>query len=420
VVQRKAPWSSPEIVKSPTIVAQDIMFFREQGPRPSTPNVDARLTAMSQDVCVAATGFLHRGRRRIGIAAGERFLKSVSTGQISQGETRISFDNRASPLWNWLIRGRVPQGHSTPVEKEDRDMGYRALSFLVLVACSFVAPATVSAQEQPPKKSSIDSDGVPIQYLVTGRDDGEAVVLIHGFLDNMESWERPKVISALKEEFKVIALDCRGHGKSGKPQEPEKYGQEMADDVARLLDHLKIKKAHMVGYSMGAAIALNFTVRYPDRVRTLSLGGGTAPAVNEEKLLEMAESLEKGKGLGPVLLALSPTNKPKPTAEQIKLMDQAVFSAHDPKVLAAIIRGATGKKGLGASDEQIKSVRVPTLALIGADDPCRVGTDRLKELLPNTRVVIIDKADHATAFISPELVSGLQKFLIEHREQPKK
>ncbi|MBY0524522.1 MAG: alpha/beta hydrolase, partial [Gemmataceae bacterium] len=86
-------------------------------------------------------------------------------------------------------------------------------------------------------------------------------------------------------------------------------------------------------------------------------------------------------------------------------------------VLAAIIRGAAGEDGLFLSDEQIKSVRVPTLALIGSDDPCRVSTDRLKKLLPNTTVVVIDKADHPTAFTSPELGRGLRAFLKKHCEE---
>jgi pimeloyl-ACP methyl ester carboxylesterase len=290
---------------------------------------------------------------------------------------------------------------------------------LLLAVCSLVHPLHSVAQEPSPKKLSFDSNGVPIYYSVTGRQDGEPVVLIHGFLDSMEGWDRAKVRGALQGDFQVIALDCRGHGQSGKPDEPRKYGKEMVEDVARLLDHLKIEKAHVFGYSMGAAIALNFAVRHPDRVRTLSVGGGATPASTRDNLLEMAESLEKGKGLGPVILALTPKNKPRPTAEELQRIDKAVFATHDPQVLAAIIRGAAGDNGLLLADEQIKSVQVPTLAIIGSDDPCRVSTDRLKKLRPNTTVVIVEKADHMTAFTSPELVSGFQKFLKEHREDKK-
>ena len=60
------------------------------------------------------------------------------------------------------------------------------------------------------------------------------------------------VIDALKKDYKVIALDLRGCGGSGKPHDPKAYGIEMVNDVVRLLDHLKIDKAHIVGYSMSA------------------------------------------------------------------------------------------------------------------------------------------------------------------------
>ena len=113
-----------------------------------------------------------------------------------------------------------------------------------------------------PEQPSFDSDGVPIHYLVTGRAEGEPVVLIHGFAGNIETGGQ--VIAVLQKDYKVIALDCRGHGGSGKPHDPAKYGVEMANDVARLLDHLKIDKAHVVGYSMGSGIALNFAVHHPE------------------------------------------------------------------------------------------------------------------------------------------------------------
>jgi pimeloyl-ACP methyl ester carboxylesterase len=87
--------------------------------------------------------------------------------------------------------------------------------------------------------------------IVTGRENGEPVVLIHGFASNIEAQWTP-VIGALKKDYKVIAMDIRACGGSGKPHDSKKYGIEMMNDVARLLDHLKIDKAHIVGYSVSA------------------------------------------------------------------------------------------------------------------------------------------------------------------------
>ncbi len=73
------------------------------------------------------------------------------------------------------------------------------------------------------------------------------------------------VTPLLAGRFRVIALDCRGHGASSEPHDTNAYGSEMVADVARLLDELTIDAAHVVGYSMGAEIALNFTTRWPER-----------------------------------------------------------------------------------------------------------------------------------------------------------
>jgi pimeloyl-ACP methyl ester carboxylesterase len=108
-------------------------------------------------------------------------------------------------------------------------MARKTLAILCLVLLSFMPGAR--ADDAGVKKPSFDSAGVPIHYLVTGRDDGEPVVLIHGFAGNIEREWTP-IIAALKKDYKVIALDCRGHGGSGKPHDPKKYGIEMVNDVA--------------------------------------------------------------------------------------------------------------------------------------------------------------------------------------------
>jgi pimeloyl-ACP methyl ester carboxylesterase len=95
-----------------------------------------------------------------------------------------------------------------------------------------------------------ESGGVRLHFTDEGS--GPPVVLLHGFAVNADlNWRLPGVTQALTPEFRVISLDLRGHGLSGKPHEPEQYGRLMADDVIALLDHLGIEKAHVVGYSLG-------------------------------------------------------------------------------------------------------------------------------------------------------------------------
>src|SRR5262249_189666 len=147
-------------------------------------------------------------------------------------------------------------------------------------------------------------------------------------------------LKALAKDYRVIAPDLRGHGKSDKPTGDKQYGIEMVEDLVRLLDHLKIKKAHAVGYSMGALITGKLLATHPDRPLSATLVG--AGAITEGVKLaafvdKLAESLEKGKGMGPLLIALTPPGQPKPTLAAIQVMNLTLVG-NNGKVLAAVVR----------------------------------------------------------------------------------
>jgi pimeloyl-ACP methyl ester carboxylesterase len=288
-----------------------------------------------------------------------------------------------------------------------------------LAVCLCLAPVGLWAEAPEVKKPYFDSDGVKIHYVVQGKEDGEPVLLIHGFTLNIEAQWGP-VLKALAKDYKVIALDCRGHGGSEKPHDPKRYGREMTRDAVRLLDHLQIDKAHVVGYSMGAGITLQIAARYPERVRTATLGGAGLPPPGREKHMEgLADSLERGEGFGPLIVAMTPKGQPRPTEEQIKAIDAMLLARNDTKALAAVLRGDLNDKGLALSEEEVKGIHVPMLALIGEADPLRAGVDELKKRLPEVQVVVIDKADHRTAFGREEFVRGLKEFLDAHRAAKK-
>ncbi len=288
-----------------------------------------------------------------------------------------------------------------------------------LVLCFFVVPIAVWGEAPAVKKPYFDSDGVKIHYTVQGKEDGEPVLLIHGFSLNIEAQWQP-AIKALVNDYKVIAMDCRGHGGSEKPHDPNKYGLEMTKDAIRLLDHLRIDKAHIVGYSMGGGMTLQIVARYPDRVRTATLGGAGLPLAERDKMRkELADSLEQGKGLGPLILALTPKDRPKPTEQQIKAINAVFLAKNDSKALAALMRGSINDKNLDLSEERIKSIRVPMLAVIGSEDPIRKGVDELKRRLPELKVVVIDKADHITAYGREQFVNAIKDFLDAHHAAKK-
>jgi pimeloyl-ACP methyl ester carboxylesterase len=156
------------------------------------------------------------------------------------------------------------------------------LAAAVALICSMPLGCAFAADK--PNVQTFNSNGVKIAYFTQG-DKGEPVVLIHGWLSSAGiNWALPGTSALLAKDHQVIALDVRGHGHSEKPLKDEAYGPELVEDVVRLLDHLKIKQAHIVGYSMGGIIAANFIVKHPDRVLTGTLGGmgwlkeGTSPS----------------------------------------------------------------------------------------------------------------------------------------------
>jgi pimeloyl-ACP methyl ester carboxylesterase len=284
-----------------------------------------------------------------------------------------------------------------------------------LAVCFCLVPTDLRAEAPGLKKPYFDSNGVKIHYVVQGNPDGEPVLLIHGFTTNIGGQWSP-VIKALVKDYKVIAFDCRGHGGSEKPHDPKKYGLEMVKDAVRLLDHLKIDKAHVVGYSMGGDLALRLVALYPERVRTAVVGGKGFPRPGRERLMSaMADALEQGEGFGPLILALTPKDQPRPTPQQIKVINAVMLARNDPKALAAVLRGGVNTKGMTLSPEQVKRIKAPMLALIGERDPLRPEVDELEKLLPEMKVIVIAKADHITAFGRDEFVNGIKAFLDAHR-----
>jgi pimeloyl-ACP methyl ester carboxylesterase len=263
-----------------------------------------------------------------------------------------------------------------------------------------------------------DSKGAKIHYVVEGQ--GEPVVLIHGYAANiLFQWEMPGILKALAKDYQVIALDCRGHGLSSKPHDSKSYGLEMVEDVVRLLDHLKIEKAHIVGYSMGAYIALKLMTTHPDRVLSATLGGGGWAKTLETQLRDdLAASLEQGKGIGPLLVRLTPAGQPKPTEEQIKSVTRWLTAVNDIKALVALTRGVDAV--FTVSEEDVKRCNVPTLGLVGEIDPLREGVDNLKGRLSDLQIVVIPGADHMNAFWQPLFLQALKDFLAQHRQHPMK
>jgi pimeloyl-ACP methyl ester carboxylesterase len=134
----------------------------------------------------------------------------------------------------------------------------RTTAFLLMA----LVPADVSAQEKPTTGYAL-VNGVKMYYEVHGR--GEPVVLLHGaFMTITNNWT--DWIAELSKTRKVIAVEMQGHGRTA-DIERDITSENLADDVAALLDHLKIPQADLIGYSMGGGVAMQCAIRHPDKVR---------------------------------------------------------------------------------------------------------------------------------------------------------
>lgn len=301
----------------------------------------------------------------------------------------------------------------------------RAAVFALLLTAVLLSSALAQEQQPLPQDHErgeqvdyfFDSNGVKIRYVTAGK--GEAVVLIHGWMGDSSMWGRdPSGNTRLNttDGFQSIALDCRGHGKSDKPHDPEKYGPEMAADVVRLLDHLKIEKAHLIGYSSGAFIAGKVAATHPERILSV-VYGGQAPVIAEKmKPSDFAEceifakAVDEGEDLGSYIIAITPAGRPKPTEEQASAIAKFMFNGKDVKAFAAAGRSF---KDLAVTAEELSKCEAPILFIHGGNESDHVKNRvaAVRELLGRGEVKIVEGGDHMTTLTKPEFGSAIIEFL---------
>ena len=282
----------------------------------------------------------------------------------------------------------------------------RTVAILGFVLAAHVA----AAQDQ-----FFDSNGVRIRFIDRGK--GEAIVLIHGNGGSLQAWIDTGVLPNLERDHRVIALDARGHGKSGKPHDVGSYGREMALDVTRLLDHLQVRRAHIVGYSMGASITGKLLTLHPERFLTATLGGSTGrfrwDAAEEARMEQEASEKERECVSRSQLIRLAPVGQPKPSEEEIQKRSAACMADpnQDRFALAALHRGF---KDLAVTSAQVTAIKVPTLGIVGSLDGYFAAFQDLRKLRPDMKLVVIEGATHGGprgAMARPEFVAAVREFI---------
>jgi pimeloyl-ACP methyl ester carboxylesterase len=188
----------------------------------------------------------------------------------------------------------------------------------------------------------------------------------------------------------------------------------MGADIVRLLDQLGIPKAHIVGYSMGAAITAQLLTMNPERFLTATLGGAGGRlrwSAEENRMIDReAAEIEQGT-LRSLILRLTPPSEPKPTDEEIRKISEAFLAGQDRLALAAVKRSYRNQ---AVTEAQMAAVKVPTLGIIGSADPSMAMMNVQKEAMPTLKVVIIGGGTHGgerAAFRRPEFVKAIREFI---------
>jgi pimeloyl-ACP methyl ester carboxylesterase len=237
-----------------------------------------------------------------------------------------------------------------------------------------------------------DSAGVRIHYEVFG--EGEPLVLVHGFVANLQvNWVATGWVDTLRPLRQVIALDCRGHGESDKPYDPAAYGEAMADDVVRMMDHLEIERADLMGYSMGGRISLDLMTRYGDRFSRAVLGGVGAGATRRDRT-----------SVAQALLAHDASSVSDPIAKGFRLLAERIGG--DMKALAAV------RQGFRRLDlDALQDVSMPVLMVVGEHDVIVGDPGPLAKLIPGCRLEILSGKDHLTAVADRRFKDAVVGFL---------
>jgi pimeloyl-ACP methyl ester carboxylesterase len=227
------------------------------------------------------------------------------------------------------------------------------------------------------------SDGLSLAYDEFGRSDArKAIVLVHGFSSNKyENWKRMGWYDAVASKgMRGLALDCRGHGESAKPHEAEKYDRAaMARDVVALLDHAGIERAHLLGFSMGAHIALTVAMNDGARIDHLVVAGVGA---------RIFEPPKDPDGMAKAMEAASPGDIADPMQKSFRLF--ADEQKEDRLALAACSRGPRSP----ITPDALFAVRRPTLVIAGARDELAGRPQGLASAIAGAKAVTVPGCDH--------------------------
>jgi pimeloyl-ACP methyl ester carboxylesterase len=249
----------------------------------------------------------------------------------------------------------------------------------------------------------VDNAGVPIHYEIEG--DGPALLLHHGATDSLQTWYERGYVDALKPANRLILIDARGHGNSGKPHDPESYASElMVRDVITVLDHLGIETTRYFGYSMGALTGFGIARDAPERVQAFILGGAPPIAGGSAYAGPDGDVLLKAFQRGPeAVLAMY--------GECLTPELKSRLRANDMEALIAWRRCRMASPGFEGT---LSRIRVPTLLFAGSSDPIHAQVQECTAHIHRASFVSLPGLGHIEAMCRSDVILPyILRFLTE-------
>ncbi len=229
--------------------------------------------------------------------------------------------------------------------------------------------------------------GIRIHYQVEG--DGPPLLLHHGFTESLEGWREFGYVDALKDDYRLILLDARGHGASDKPHDPAAYEMALrARDVLAVLDELGIERAHYLGYSMGGRIGFDTAKLAPERLRSLMIGGSHPYAVDGRAVY------------GPMFRdGLEAFLERQPLPEDVRT------PSFDARILGNDLEALVAASGDRPSVEEIlPTLPMPCLIYLGEADPAYPQAENWVRRIPAATFVALAGLDHWAGYYRSDLV----------------
>jgi pimeloyl-ACP methyl ester carboxylesterase len=262
-----------------------------------------------------------------------------------------------------------------------------------------VARVTTPDQEATMVYAANREDGVRIAYTIEGQ--GPPLVLFHGSALSSDMWRVLGYVDALKERFKLILLDARGHGHSDKPHEEDAYAMRLlVGDIVAVLDHLGLEQAHFLGYSFGGRVGFGLGTSAPERVASLLIGGGSyraVPGFMDRIAYPGALEIMASQGMQAFLVQWE-RHLGAPLPEGVR----AAYLANDVEAMVPYFRRSDREPSV---ENALPQMTMPTLIFVGKHD-----TERFEDShaaagqLPDVTFAVIPGEDHRSTVLRRDAV----------------